>query len=216
MTLRADLFWSFGSPYSHLALMRWRQIVRDYDVLINLRPVYPPAMRQDGLAERRHPNHLRYVNLDSRRIADRMGVVLVLPRPDPLDQRGRDGVGDASQPLMRRLVRTCQAAARRGRGFDYADAVSQLIWSGIERWNSDHHLSAAVSHIGLDLSVLDGEADADPAGLDRDIAANQAVLEESGHWGVPTLIFRGEPFFGQDHIDMAMWRMERAGLARRR
>ena len=214
MTLRADLFWSFGSPYSYLALMRWRQIVREYDLAINLRPVYPPAMQQPDLAARRHPNYLRYVNLDSRRLAERMGVALVLPRPDPLEQGVRSSAG--GQPLMRRLVRTCQAAARRGRGFDYADAVSQLIWSGIERWNSDHHLSAAVSHAALDLAVLDGEAEADPAGLDRDIAANQAVLEELGHWGVPTLIFRGEPFFGQDRIDMAMWRMERAGLARRR
>ena len=30
--------------------------------------------------------------------------------------------------------------------------------------------------------------------------------------GVPTLVFEGEPFFGQDRIEMAKWRMEQKGL----
>jgi 2-hydroxychromene-2-carboxylate isomerase len=32
---------------------------------------------------------------------------------------------------------------------------------------------------------------------------------------VPTLVFEGEPFFGQDRIAMATWRMEQKGLQRR-
>ena len=36
--------------------------------------------------------------------------------------------------------------------------------------------------------------------------------EDAGHWGVPTLVFEGEPFFGQDRIAMAKWRMEQKGL----
>ena len=46
-------------------------------------------------------------------------------------------------------------------------------------------------------------------------AANQVALEIAGHWGVPTLVFEGEPFFGQDRIEMARWRMEQKGLASR-
>ena len=34
-----------------------------------------------------------------------------------------------------------------------------------------------------------------------EIEANQASLEAAGHWGVPTMVFQGEPFFGQDRID---------------
>ena len=51
--------------------------------------------------------------------------------------------------------------------------------------------------------------------LDAEIAANQDALEAAGHWGVPTLVFEGEPFFGQDRIEMAQWRMEQKGLAPR-
>ena len=55
----------------------------------------------------------------------------------------------------------------------------------------------------------------DADALDAEIAENQAALEASGHWGVPTLVFEGEPFFGQDRVDLAQWRMEQKGLARR-
>ena len=67
----------------------------------------------------------------------------------------------------------------------------------------------------LDLAELDAEVLADAEALDAEIGANQAALEASGHWGVPTLVFNGEPFFGQDRIDMAIWRMEQEGLVRR-
>jgi 2-hydroxychromene-2-carboxylate isomerase len=37
----------------------------------------------------------------------------------------------------------------------------------------------------------------------------------SGHWGVPTFVFENEPFFGQDRIELLIWRMEARGLTRR-
>lgn len=47
---------------------------------------------------------------------------------------------------------------------------------------------------------------------DAAVAVNEAALEKSGHWGVPTFAFQGEAFFGQDRIDMCLWRMKKAGL----
>jgi 2-hydroxychromene-2-carboxylate isomerase len=51
--------------------------------------------------------------------------------------------------------------------------------------------------------------------LDAVIAQNQADLEAAGHWGVPTMVFEGEPFFGQDRIDLLVWRMQQRGLRER-
>lgn len=76
-------------------------------------------------------------------------------------------------------------------------------------------MAAACARAGLDFGELSAEAQDDAAALDAAIAANQAALEAAGHWGVPTLVFKGEPFFGQDRIAMAQWRMEQHGLARR-
>ncbi len=59
------------------------------------------------------------------------------------------------------------------------------------------------------------EVAADPQGFDADIERNEAGQKAAGHWGVPLMVFRGEPFFGQDRIDVLLWRMQKAGLARR-
>ena len=40
------------------------------------------------------------------------------------------------------------------------------------------------------------------------------MLEEAGHWGVPTMVFRGEPFFGQDRVDTLRWRLDQCGLGK--
>lgn len=44
MTLSVDLF-SFRSPYSYLALPKTLKMVADYDVAVNLWPVYPLAVQ---------------------------------------------------------------------------------------------------------------------------------------------------------------------------
>ena len=68
---------------------------------------------------------------------------------------------------------------------------------------------------GVDPAEIEAEIESDADALDAEIAANQNALEAAGHWGVPTLVFDGEPFFGQDRIEMVRWRMEQKGLAKR-
>ena len=215
MTLRADLYFSFRSPYSYLALPRWREIQRDYDLTIDLKPVYPLAIRQPDFFERNHPNWLGYTIRDVMRAAQHAGIPFAPPRPDPIVQNVMTRHIGEEQPYIYRLVRTGQVAARRGRGFAYADEVAQLIWGGTAGWHQDDHLADAASRAGLDMAELNAEAEADAQTLDAEIAANQTALEAAGHWGVPTLVFDGEPFFGQDRVDLALWRMEQAGLEKR-
>jgi len=113
------------------------------------------------------------------------------------------------------LTRLGQAAARRGKSLAFCDEVSRLIWGGAENWHEGEHLAGAAERAGLDLTELDAQAANDAEALDAEIAANQEALEAAGHWGVPTLVFDGEPFFGQDRIEMAVWRMKPKGLSAR-
>lgn len=215
MTLYADIFWSFRSPYSFLATRRYRALTREYDLRLDLRPVYPLAIRQPDFFERNHPNWLRYTFVDFLRVAQFHGVTVAPPRPDPIVQDIATRKIAAEQPYIFRLTRLGQAAARRGKSLAFADEVSRLIFGGTENWHEGGHLAGAAQRADLDLAELDAEALAEPDALDAEIAGNQAALEAAGHWGVPTLVFDGEPFFGQDRIDLAVWRMEQKGLTRR-
>ena len=213
--MKADLFFSFRSPYSYLAIGRYRQLAEEYDVDIALRPVYPLAIRQPDFFERNHPNWLRYTFLDVMRVAQFHGIRFGPPRPDPIVQDIATRKIAEEQPYIRRITRLGQAAGRRGKGLAFAAEVAPLIWGGADNWHEGEHLAEAAARAGLDLAELDTEVSAEPEELDAEIAANLQALEDAGHWGVPTLVFEGEPFFGQDRIEMAKWRMEQKGLARR-
>ena len=108
------------------------------------------------------------------------------------------------------------AAAERGRGLAFIEQVGRLIWSGtVTGWNEGDHLAQATARAGLDLAELDQQIEAEADRLDAAIAANQDAQREGGHYGVPLMVFDGEPFFGQDRFDQLKWRMEKKGLSPR-
>ena len=215
MTLTAELYYSFRSPYSYLAVGRYRAMTEKYDLDIALRPVWPLAIREPDFFERNHPNWLGYTMRDMLRVAQFHDIPFGAPRPDPIVQDVATRRIAADQPHIRRVTRMGQAAARRGSGLAFAHEAGQLIWGGQENWHEGDHLGGALARVGLDPAEIEREVAAQPDALDAEIAANQDALEAAGHWGVPTLVFDGEPFFGQDRIEMVRWRMDQKGLTER-
>ncbi|MFQ5534742.1 MAG: 2-hydroxychromene-2-carboxylate isomerase [Sphingomonadales bacterium] len=216
MTLSVDLYWSFRSPYSYLATGRLVRLAREYDVAINVRPVYPLAVRDDTFFQRVNPLFLPYLLRDVMRLSQMQGIPIGLPDPDPIVQDLTTGQVAKEQPYIFRLTRLGVEAAQRGHGLAFIDEVSRIIWGGTVRgWDKDDHLARAAERAGLNLAEMDAAIDSDPEKYDALIEKNRADLEHSGHWGVPTMVFDGEPFFGQDRIDVLVWRMNQKGLSKR-
>ena len=94
---------------------------------------------------------------------------------------------------------------------DVAGVVEAVIASSKSLRSEHEALAETVRALEADQTKV-AEASDEAEALDTEIAANQQALEDAGHWGVPTLVFQGEPFFGQDRIAMAKWRMEQKGL----
>ena len=83
---------------------------------------------------------------------------------------------------------------------------------GTKGWDQGDHLRQAVASTGLDLEELDAvTVDGDHL---EEIERNQESLDAAGHWGVPTMVVRGEPFFGQDRIDTLRWRLDQFDLGK--
>lgn len=215
MTLKFDVFWSFRSPYSYLAGPRLLHLTEAYDVACVLRPVHPIALRIDNYFKTQKPEARAYFFRDHPRVADYLGMPLKWPKPDPVVMSFETGEVPKEQPYIHRLTRLAVAAARRGRGIQFARHLSQVIFGGTEDWDQGNHLARAAAAAGLDLAELDAEISADPGDFDAEIAANHAAQKEAGHWGVPLMVFEGEPFFGQDRIDVLTWRMKQKGLSHR-
>jgi len=216
VTLRFELYWSFRSPYSYLATPRLVDCVRQYDLECDVRPVYPIAIRDPEFFERVNPMWPPYLMRDTQRIAQMQGIPYRWPRPDPVVHDVARGAIAADQPNIRRLTRLGVAAAERGHGLPFLAEVSHTIWSGeVDDWHQGDHLAKAAARAGLDLADLDAAVAADATGYEAKIRANQEAHAAAGHWGVPTCVFQGEPFFGQDRLDHLLWRLEQHGLSPR-
>ena len=213
MTLSFDLYWSFRSPYSYLATPRLVEMERDYDLAINVRPVYPLAVRQGDFFEKQNPLWIPYLMRDTMRLAEMLGLPYRWPRPDPVVIDMTTRAATPNQPYIHRLTRLGCAASETGRGLQFLNEVSTLIWCGkVDGWHEGDHLARAAERAGLDLAALDAKVSADPDKYEAIVQENQKAHQAAGHWGVPTCAFEGEPFFGQDRLDTLLWRMKQRGL----
>jgi len=213
MTQTVDVFWSFRSPYSYLATPELLQLRKDYNVTVRFRPVLPIAVRSKQSLFTDDQRRVRYVMLDMVRRAEFLGMPFGLPSPDPVVQDLETFEVSPNQPYIYRLTRLGVEAERRGKGLEFAFHVSALIWGGTPGWNEGDKLATAVAKADLDLAEMDAAIAA--VDLLPEINANQAALDASGHWGVPTMVFQGEPFFGQDRIETLGWRLATVGLSNR-
>jgi 2-hydroxychromene-2-carboxylate isomerase len=202
------LFWSFRSPYCYIVLPRVEAISRQFGIDVEIWIVHPAALRNPEYFRTMNPLARPYFMLDTARAAAFHGLTFRRPVPDPIAQDPVTLALADEHPLARRLGRLGIAAIERGRGLQFCVEVSRLLWDGrVDGWNEGDHLAEASSRAGLSLAELDANIAADPDGHELSLEQNDAALRSAGHWGVPTLVFQGEPFFGQDRIDVLRWRL---------
>lgn len=209
-----DVFWSFRSPYCYLALDRLIDIDRRFDVDVVVRPVYPIAVRKPDFFKSIDPRYRRNHLHDSARMAAYLDIPYRRPVPDPIVQDMQTHEIAAEQPYIRRVTRLAAAAQREGKSLAYCDEVMRLLWDGAtDDWHEGDTLTRAMDRAGLDGDTLEAAVAADPDRFDAVIEANQEAHAQADHWGVPTMVFRGETFFGQDRIDVLKWRLRGLGIA---
>ena len=208
-----DVYWSFRSPYSYIATPELMKLSEDYDVELNLRVVLPIAVRSKGAlfnASNRKP--AMYILMDSFRRAEFLGLPIRWPSPDPVAQNIETFEVDEDQSRIMRLAKLGVEAQRRGKGVPFVKEVSHTIFGSVDGWDQGDHLASAAAAAGLNLADMEKAIE----GGDHleEVERNHVALEDAGHWGVPTMVVRGEPFFGQDRIDTLRWRLDKLGLKR--
>jgi 2-hydroxychromene-2-carboxylate isomerase len=211
MAIRADMYYSIRSPYSYLAIKLLEQLLpqQDAKIVINLRPVLPIAARMPEIFKRANPMAIPYLEHDCRRAAEKLGIEFrIWPHPDPIVQNMETLEIAQGQPYVRPLTRRMQYACDQGKGYAYVLALATLLWDGnTDGWDQDDHLKSVAESVGLDYPAMERAIAEDAAIYDAAIAANQRSLAAAGHWGVPTIVYNGEPFFGHDRVETLLWRI---------
>lgn len=207
---RLEIYWSFRSPYSYLAVDRLRGMIDKFDLDTKFRPVRPLALREPGFFKRGRKQFVPYLLKDVAREAERLQIAFGPPDPDPIIMNMETGEVAPDQPHMDRIMALALAACARGRGLDFAAVVGRSIWGGAPRWIGDDVLAKTLADADFDIEALSEWAAENEGEIAAIIARNEEAQLEH-HWGVPLMVLDGEPFFGQDRLDALRWRLQRRG-----
>lgn len=215
MGFTVDLYWSFRSPFSYLAVKQLTSLRQRWAFDISPLIVLPTALRdprqyRDVITDA----WVEYAYMDAARIAEMMGLPFALPNPDIVEFEPGTRVPAQDQSRALRLSRLGAAAAEMGRGLTFIDEIATLLWSGAD-WTAPDALADATARAGIDLEELERAVNRAPDRFDAALEANAQALRAAGHWGVPTMVFENEPFFGQDRIPVLLWRLKQKGMAER-
>ena len=201
-----SLYWSVRSPFCYLALHRLRRISTRVPPHIVLKPVYPVALRKPKAHGPPGSIKAAYNFMDATRVARMLDVPLQTPDPDPLETVDNN---ETHAHLLTRLLAAVRDDSQR---LNLADGLSQAIFAGQASWATGPGLNTVIAASMLDPAGLFETLDANRPHIERRLEDNAQEMERAGHWGVPLMVWRNEPFFGQDRVDVLEWTLQEAGF----
>jgi 2-hydroxychromene-2-carboxylate isomerase len=181
-----EMWFSFRSPYSWLAMPRVRRLAAHYGARLELRYILPMVMRGLPVPSAKS----RYIVLDAKREAERCALPF-----------GRivDPVGAGAE----RALAVLHHAAPLGLGAEFAELALRAAWADGIALAEDEGLYDVARRAGLtDAQVAAALAD---EGWRPAAEAHRAALFQAGLWGAPTYrVDSGPAHWGQDRL----WALE--------
>ncbi len=194
------VLWSdYVSPYAFVARAWAYALEVDYEIALEWRPyTLDIASFQGSVAERdaHHWRRVRYAYMDARRFANKQGLTLMGPK----------------KIFYARPIQTGMLYAQKHGVFRrYNDLAFERFW----RRELDPENVEAVAATLVEAGAPAGFAAflADDGGAEHDRLRGEA--EAAGVFGVPSLVFDGELFWGGDRIGLLRERLDEKGVKRR-
>lgn len=186
-----DYFLTSVSPWTYLGHRAIQEVAARHEAKLNVRPVNLGEMfkisGQVALAERPAVRQ-RYRNIELQRFAEMRGRKLNLkPKHFPTNPALAD--------------HTIIAVLETGSDpFAYMDKVFSAVWANERDIADAAVLSDLLSASGFDAAAILEKANSPEVAVIR--AANTQAAIDVDATGVPSFVLNGEPFWGQDRIDM--------------
>jgi 2-hydroxychromene-2-carboxylate isomerase len=189
---RVRIYTDYKSPYAFVANERLFELEDKYGVELEWMPYTLRVAEFMGTVEERTPHFwrkVRYAYMDARRYANAQGLTMKGPRR----------IYDAFYSSVGMLF-----AQRHGIFRPYHDTVFRRFWSHDLEIDDLSAICDVIASVGG--SPKDFQAYvAGPARTEHDRIIEEA--ETLGVFGVPTMVFNGELFWGGDRIDMLIERI---------
>ena len=174
-----EMFYSFRSPYSYLALQRTFDIADAFGLKLEVRPVLPMVMRGMAVPKKKQ----LYIAKDACREAERLSI----PVGKMFDPVGRGA---------ERCIAAFYYAKTQGRERDFLLAAGNAIWAEGIDVAEDEGMEHVAERSGLFWPEVKGTMTLNDW---RSTAEeNRKSMTEAGVWGVPSFIIGETALWGQD------------------
>ncbi|WP_226621449.1 2-hydroxychromene-2-carboxylate isomerase [Alloyangia pacifica] len=186
-----DFWYSVGSTYSYLTVMRLPQVAQTDGIDFTWRPfnVRHVMTAQNNIPFKDKPIKTAYMWRDIARRAEQYGLRPVLPAPYPLS-----GLVTANEVAV--------LGMQEGWGIDYTRATYRRWFELGEPAGEEPNLSESLREVGQD-----PERVLERAGSEEIVHALSSATADAmtlGVFGSPTFAVGHEMFWGDDHLDDAI------------
>ena len=189
---RLRVYTDYKSPFAYIANKRLFEIEHELGVELEWLPYTLRIPEFMGAVEERTPHFwrkVRYSYMDARRLANAQGLTIKGPR------RIYNGFHASAGMLF---------AQRNGFFRTYHDTVFKKFWNHELDIDELPEISAVIASLGRSAAEFESYVQGD-ARAEHDRIIDEA--EALGVFGVPTMVFNGELFWGTDRIDMLVERI---------
>ncbi|WP_417670571.1 2-hydroxychromene-2-carboxylate isomerase [Roseibium sp.] len=191
MALTIDYFYTHISPWAYLGHKAFQEIAGRHGASIRLRPVNLGGVfeQSGGLPlGKRHPARQAYRFIELQRWRDKRDLPLAFkPKFFPTDP----GLADRCTIALQEVG---------GPAFDFSNAAFGSVWVHDQDIAGEAVIRALLKQVGAeDQAILDMAESSEIASI---YARNQAEAIETGVIGSPCYVLNGEPFWGQDRLDL--------------
>ena len=188
---KIDFWFSIGSTYSYLTVMRLAEVERTAGVDFQWRPfnVRHVMIEQNNIPFKDKPVKTAYMWRDIERRAERYGLSPKIPAPYPLPEL-----------VLANLVATL--GAEEGWIEEYVCATYQRWFEKGEPAGEEPNISESLEEIGCDPNQVLAAAQSERITSALSAATSEAM--ELGVFGSPTFVVEGEVFWGDDRLDDAV------------
>jgi 2-hydroxychromene-2-carboxylate isomerase len=196
MTTSIEIFYSFQSPYSYLALDGIYELQKEFGVELLWQPFSAKASGQPPVQSPLIPEKLSYVFEDTKRYAAEHSIPLTFPESWPENEYDPG-----------RITRGALVAADLDVLLEYNYKVFHKCWGLGENPNDEHFMSELCDELDIDLGdFLSKVSSSDCRERVKGVYKRGRKL---GVFDTPTFIMDGERFVGIDKLQYLRNRLRR-------
>lgn len=186
-----DFWFSIGSTYTCLTVMRLPDFAKDQGLTFNWRPfnVRTILVEQNNIPFAGKPVKAAYMWRDIERRAEKYGLKVSVPAPYPLE----------NLPLANQVA---LLGMQEGWGQDYVIATYRRWFQDGQPAGSEPNLSESLRDIGQDPARVNAAATS--LAVEEALAVETEVAKSLGVFGAPSFVVEDEVFWGDDRLEDAV------------